>query len=292
MDPYGFSAKSRLSRQCGHHRFGLCGQQSGALLRGGLQVWALTGCVPSGTSEPGSPTSTYIPSSRGRLAHAGRGRAVCRTHDLGRFGRGRMPDHLRAPPDSSGTGPAYRGEHHAGDLRCLAAAVHLNHHLPSAHRGMLLPILAGSTVGGFLPGLFSRRETGQPPFQVHIPKVVGGVSPCVGARVALLQVRPGDSRVSTQAAEMSKPWRTYRAVNIALVNELKMLWPEDGVVSLESSRPPRQPFGFQPLSRPAWGPLHPSSFYLPGRPGNMIFHPVYRAGRDINTRALFRGARG
>ena len=83
-----------------------------------------------------------------------------------------------------------------------------------------------------------------------IPKVVGGITPaCLEHGVALYsqvieRVIPVSS---TQAAEMSKLLENiYRAVNIALVNELKMLCLRMGVNIFEVIEASKtKPFGFQ-----------------------------------------------
>ena len=96
-----------------------------------------------------------------------------------------------------------------------------------------------------------REDPGNPQFQVStIPKVVGGVTPaCLEHGVALYsqvieRVIPVSS---TQAAEMSKLLENiYRAVNIALVNELKMLCLRMGMDIFEVIEASKtKPFGFQ-----------------------------------------------
>jgi UDP-N-acetyl-D-glucosamine dehydrogenase len=96
-----------------------------------------------------------------------------------------------------------------------------------------------------------REDPGNPHFEVRtIPKVVGGITPaCLDHGVALYsrvvdQVIPVSS---TQAAEMSKLLENiYRAVNIALVNELKLLCLRMGLDIFEIIEASKtKPFGFQ-----------------------------------------------
>ena len=83
-----------------------------------------------------------------------------------------------------------------------------------------------------------------------IPKVVGGVTPACLAHGVALYSQVIDRVIpvsSTQAAEMSKLLENiYRAVNIALVNELKMLCLRMGMDIFEVIEASKtKPFGFQ-----------------------------------------------
>jgi UDP-N-acetyl-D-glucosamine dehydrogenase len=125
---------------------------------------------------------------------------------------------------------------------------------PGTTAELLLPLLSQNhRVGEDVYLVFSpeREDPGNPTFQVNtIPKVVGGVTPaCLEHGVALYsqvieRVIPVSS---TQAAEMSKLLENiYRAVNIALVNELKMLCLRMGVDIFEVIEASKtKPFGFQ-----------------------------------------------
>ncbi len=125
---------------------------------------------------------------------------------------------------------------------------------PGTTAELLLPLLSRKHKVGeefFLVFSPEREDPGNPTFQVNtIPKVVGGVTPaCLEHGVALYsqvidRVIPVSS---TQAAEMSKLLENiYRAVNIALVNELKMLCLRMGVDIFEVIEASRtKPFGFQ-----------------------------------------------
>ena len=118
----------------------------------------------------------------------------------------------------------------------------------------MLPILSARLKVGqdfFLVFSPEREDPGNNRFQVStIPKVVGGITPaCLERGVALYsqvieRVIPVSS---TQAAEMSKLLENiYRAVNIALVNELKMLCLRMGVNIFEVIEASKtKPFGFQ-----------------------------------------------
>jgi UDP-N-acetyl-D-glucosamine dehydrogenase len=125
---------------------------------------------------------------------------------------------------------------------------------PGTTAELLLPILGRNLKVGedfFLVFSPEREDPGNPTFHVStIPKVVGGMTPaCLTHGVALYsqvieRVIPVSS---TQAAEMSKLLENiYRAVNIAMVNELKMLCLRMGVDVFEVIEASRsKPFGFQ-----------------------------------------------
>lgn len=125
---------------------------------------------------------------------------------------------------------------------------------PGTTAELLLPILSARLRAGqdfFLVFSPEREDPGSTKFQVStIPKVVGGITPaCLEHGVTLYsqvieRVIPVSS---TQAAEMSKLLENiYRAVNIALVNELKMLCLRMGVDVFEIIEASRtKPFGFQ-----------------------------------------------
>jgi len=125
---------------------------------------------------------------------------------------------------------------------------------PGTTAELVLPILnVNYQVGEDFHLVFSpeREDPGNPAYRVNtIPKVVGGVTPaCLEHGVALYsavidRVIPVSS---TQVAEMSKLLENiYRAVNIALVNELKMLCLRMGIDIFEVIEASRtKPFGFQ-----------------------------------------------
>ena len=118
----------------------------------------------------------------------------------------------------------------------------------------MLPILSAELRVGqdfFLVFSPEREDPGNTQFQVStIPKVVGGITPaCLEHGVALYSqvIQRVIAVSSTQAAEMSKLLENiYRAVNIALVNELKMLCLRMGVDVFEVIEASKtKPFGFQ-----------------------------------------------
>jgi UDP-N-acetyl-D-glucosamine dehydrogenase len=159
---------------------------------------------------------------------------------------------------------------------------------PGTTYEVLLPILSESlTVGKEFYLVFSpeREDPGNPSYHVkNIPKVVGGVTPvCLENGVALYgQVVDRVVTVSsTQAAEMSKLLENiYRAVNIALINELKVLSLRMGLDIFEIIEASRtKPFGFQ-------------AFYPgPGLGGHCIpidpFYLTWKARQyDLSTRFI------
>jgi UDP-N-acetyl-D-glucosamine dehydrogenase len=125
---------------------------------------------------------------------------------------------------------------------------------PGTTEELMLPLLSNRHIVGedfFLVFSPEREDPGNPTFDVQtIPKVVGGVTPaCREAGVALYaEVVDRVVPVScTRTAELTKLLENiYRAVNIALVNELKMLCLEMGVDIFEVIEAAKtKPFGFQ-----------------------------------------------
>lgn len=126
---------------------------------------------------------------------------------------------------------------------------------PGTTRGVVLPILEESgLVAGrdfFLAFSPEREDPGNPEFSApQIPKVVGGLDPASSELTSALYelVTVQVVRVSSpEVAEASKILEnTYRAVNIALVNELKMLYDRMGVNIWEVIHAAKtKPFGFQ-----------------------------------------------
>ena len=125
---------------------------------------------------------------------------------------------------------------------------------PGTTDGVMLPLLPKELAVGedyYLVYSPEREDPGNLQFEVRtIPKVVGGMTPaCLEHGVALYsqiidRVVPVSS---TRAAELSKILEnTYRAVNIALVNELKMLCLRMGIDVFEVIEASKtKPFGFQ-----------------------------------------------
>jgi UDP-N-acetyl-D-glucosamine dehydrogenase len=126
---------------------------------------------------------------------------------------------------------------------------------PGTTRDVVLPILAqgGLKVGRdfFLAFSPEREDPGNPQFSAPtIPKVVGGLDPQaleLAARlyghVVVKVVRVGSPEVAEACKILEN---TYRAINIALVNELKVLFERMGIDVWEVIEAAKtKPFGFQ-----------------------------------------------
>jgi UDP-N-acetyl-D-glucosamine dehydrogenase len=126
---------------------------------------------------------------------------------------------------------------------------------PGTTREVVLPLLAAQ---GLKPGVdfflaFSpeREDPGNPQFSAPtIPKVVGGLEPAsleVAAALygkVVVRVVPVSSPEVAEACKILE--NTYRAINIALVNELKMIYAKMGIDVWEVIEAARtKPFGFQ-----------------------------------------------
>ena len=126
---------------------------------------------------------------------------------------------------------------------------------PGTTREVVLPLLAAT---GLKPGVdfflaFSpeREDPGNPQFSAPtIPKVVGGLEPAsLELAVALygkvvVRVVPVSSPEVAEACKILE--NTYRAINIALVNELKMIYSKMGIDVWEVIEAAKtKPFGFQ-----------------------------------------------
>jgi len=139
----------------------------------------------------------------------------------------------------------------AGQLVVLESTTY-----PGTTEEMLLPEL---TAGGLQVGLdfflaFSpeREDPGNKQFDAaNTPKVVGGVTPsCLAVTTALYDCITRTVPVSsTRAAELTKLLEnTYRSVNIALVNEMKILAHQMGLDLFEViNAAATKPFGFSPF---------------------------------------------
>lgn len=128
---------------------------------------------------------------------------------------------------------------------------------PTTTRDVLVPILEGNPSGlkcgsdFFVAYSPEREDPGNPDYTAAgIPKVVGGYDEnsrrlaCALYEHAIVQVIPV---ASTEAAEACKILEnTYRAVNIAMVNELKMLFDRMDIDVWEVINAAKtKPFGFQ-----------------------------------------------
>ncbi|HZZ26625.1 MAG TPA: nucleotide sugar dehydrogenase [Pirellulales bacterium] len=168
---------------------------------------------------------------------------------------------------------------------------------PGTTRDVVLPILAAT---GLKPGqdfflAYSpeREDPGNPNYTASaIPKVVGGIDPGSSElaqslyRQAVVQVIPVSSCEVAEACKILE--NTYRSVNIAMVNELKVLFDRIGIDVWDVIDAAKtKPFGFQAFyPGPGLGghciPIDP--FYLSwvARKHGMITRFIELAG-EINT---------
>ena len=126
---------------------------------------------------------------------------------------------------------------------------------PGTTRDVMLPILteAGLQAGEdfFLAYSPEREDPGNPNFTAGtIPKVVGGLEPnslelaSAFYKQAITQVVPVNSCEVAEACKILE--NTYRSINIAMVNELKMLFQKIGIDVWEVIDAAKtKPFGFQ-----------------------------------------------
>jgi UDP-N-acetyl-D-glucosamine dehydrogenase len=168
---------------------------------------------------------------------------------------------------------------------------------PGTTRDVMLPIL---TAGGLKVGedfflAFSpeREDPGNPNFSAdRIPKVVGGIEPTSGRLAqmlygtAVVRVVPVSNCEVAEACKILE--NTFRSVNIAMVNELKVLFDRLGIDVWEVIEAAKtKPFGFQAFyPGPGLGghciPIDP--FYLSwvARKHGMTTRFIELAG-EINT---------
>ena len=126
---------------------------------------------------------------------------------------------------------------------------------PGTTKDVLLPTLqeSGLTAGKdfFLAYSPEREDPGNPDFTAGtIPKVVGGLEPnslklaTLFYEQAITQVVPVNSCETAEACKILE--NTYRSVNIAMVNELKVLFQKIGINIWEVIDAAKtKPFGFQ-----------------------------------------------
>lgn len=168
---------------------------------------------------------------------------------------------------------------------------------PGTLRDVVLPILAtkGLKEGEdyFLAYSPEREDPGNPKFSAaNIPKVVGGLDPKSHQLAVELygsfvpQVVPVSSPEVAEACKILE--NTYRCVNIALVNELKILFEKMGIDVWEVIRAAStKPFGFQAFyPGPGLGghciPIDP--FYLSWVARKYNFHTKFiELAGEINT---------
>ena len=128
---------------------------------------------------------------------------------------------------------------------------------PGTTREVMLPRLekSGLKAGADFFVAFSpeREDPGRQGFSTQtIPKLVGGIDPSSGElatslyRQAVQKVVPVSSAEVAEAAKLLE--NIYRAVNIAMVNEMKMVLTEMGIDVWEViAAASTKPFGFQPF---------------------------------------------
>jgi len=147
------------------------------------------------------------------------------------------------------------GRHIAAVLRPGQLVVLESTTYPGTTRDVLLPILAKSDlqVGKdfFLAYSPEREDPGNPNYTAGgIPKVVGGMDPASHELAVALYSRAVVKVVGVSNCEVAEASKilenTYRSVNIALVNELKMLFDRIGLDVWEVIEAAKtKPFGFQ-----------------------------------------------
>jgi len=128
---------------------------------------------------------------------------------------------------------------------------------PGTTREILLPIF--EDLGNELDMNFylafspEREDPGNKKFNTrNIPKVVGGLSEQSGRKVVEIYKNVFDEIVEVPSAEVAEATKilenTYRSVNIALVNELKVIFDKMGINVwdvIEAAK--TKPFGFKPF---------------------------------------------
>lgn len=156
-------------------------------------------------------------------------------------------------PDMSyieGTTESIRAALRPGQLVVLESTTY-----PTTTRDVVLPILSRTGLKSgqdfFLAFSPEREDPGNPDFSAQrIPKVVGGLDPVSGKLAeqlyghAIVKVIPVSSAEIAEACKILE--NTYRCVNIALVNELKVLFDKMGIDVWEVIDAAKtKPFGFQ-----------------------------------------------
>ena len=148
------------------------------------------------------------------------------------------------------TGEAIRKHLRSGQLVVLESTTY-----PGTTDELLQPILeqSGLAVGRdfFLAFSPEREDPGNPNFSTStIPKVVGGIDEMSGRLAASLYAPVVSAVVPVSNARVAEACKilenTYRAVNIALVNELKVVFEAMGIDIWEVIAAAKtKPFGFQ-----------------------------------------------
>jgi len=145
----------------------------------------------------------------------------------------------------------------AAALRCGQLVVLESTTYPGTTRDVALPILATSGLKAgedyFLAFSPEREDPGNPQFTASgIPKVVGGIDPVSGSLAVALYSSAVARTVPVSSCEVAEACKilenTYRCVNIAMVNELKVLFDRLGIDIWEVIEAAKtKPFGFQPF---------------------------------------------
>ena len=168
---------------------------------------------------------------------------------------------------------------------------------PGTTRQVLRPVLeSGGLRSGrdfFLAYSPEREDPGNPDHSIETtPRVVGGLDPTSRDLTAALYGQVAPAVIPVSSAEVAEACKilenTYRAVNIALVNELKVLFDRIGIDVWEVIEAVRtKPFGFQAFyPGPGLGghciPIDP--FYLTwlARTYGLITRFIELAG-EVNT---------
>jgi UDP-N-acetyl-D-glucosamine dehydrogenase len=168
---------------------------------------------------------------------------------------------------------------------------------PGTTREVVLPILQGGALKAgedyFLAYSPEREDPGNPEYSAPtIPKVIGGLEPkslrlgaALYGKVVVEVVRVSSPEVAEACKILEN---TYRAVNIALVNELKVVYERMGVDVWEVIEAARtKPFGFQPFyPGPGLGghciPIDP--FYLTWAARRLGLHTRFiELAGEVNT---------
>lgn len=172
----------------------------------------------------------------------------------------------------------------AGQLIVLESTTY-----PGTTEELLRPILErGGLKSGtdlFIAYSPERVDPGNPKYETSsIPKIVGGDGPAAAELAAILyeqivaQVIPVSSLATAEAVKLTE--NIFRAVNIALVNELKLVYEKLGIDIWEVIDAAKtKPFGFMPF--------YPG----PGLGGHCIpidpFYLTWKARQyDVNTRFI------
>ena len=168
---------------------------------------------------------------------------------------------------------------------------------PSTTRDVILPLLGqhGMTCGEdfFLAYSPEREDPGNPDFSARgIPKVVGAIDPSSLAVALALYECAVVKTVAVSSCEIAEACKilenTYRSVNIAMVNELKVLFQELGIAIWEVIDAAKtKPFGFQafypgPGRGGLWIPIDPCYLSWLARRHDMSTRFIELAG-EINS---------